>query len=120
MVAGFLGAQAPFPARDKGCVPLGTMVASRSVRRSCTARCEWFDSSVRDILFRARGTPYSEREEHLIPSERNTLFRARGTPYSEREEHLIPSEGLGGLGGKPPSSVAERRGIVRGEENHLL
>mgnify|MGYP000898106579 CR=1 FL=1 len=40
---------------------------------------------------RAEGTPYSERERHLIPSERGILFRAGEASYSERERHLIPS-----------------------------
>ena len=45
MVAGFLGAQAPFPTRCEGLAPLGAKILHCSVRRSCTARCEWFDSS---------------------------------------------------------------------------
>ena len=35
---------------------------------------------------------------------------------SRSEQDLNPAK-AGGLGGLPPSSVAERRGIVRGEEN---
>ena len=49
------------------------------------------------LVPRARGTPYSERKRHLIPSERDTLFRAEGTPYSERNGHLIPGVSRGSI-----------------------
>ena len=67
MVAGFLGAQAPFPARNKGRVPLGT-----------------------DRLTRASVPIPLGREGHLIPSERDTLFRTKGeSPFGRRE--MFPS-----------------------------
>ena len=49
-------------------------------------------SSERVCFFRAEETPYSERENLLLPSGRNTLFRAREPASSERKRHLIPSE----------------------------
>ena|GEM_PF-4586986 len=117
---------------------LGTRITSRSVRRSCTARCEGLAplgtriasrsdqtyplgraktlcSSVQRPFARARGTSYSEREGHLIPSERDTLFRAREPASFERV-----NGGLRGIKSRRCRSFVENRNLYRPKISKML
>ena len=102
-------------ARCEGLAPLGTRLASRSGQGSRLARIRHTRSTEQRPFARACKDPLLEREGHLIPSERDTLFRAREPASFERV-----NGGLRGIKSRRCRSFVENRNLYRPKISKVL
>ena len=101
-------------ARCEGLALLGAKVLHRSVRRSCTARCEGLALLGAKVLHHSGQGSRPARIRHTRSAEQRPFARACKDLLLEREGHLIPSERVILFRASEPASFERVNGGLRG------